>query len=271
MVRDYKKESELIKERKASNKSYFGVNYIDSDAPFYMSQDSFNIALAIKHNKRGASYNDIFKSIDERDKENFNLYCRYYKALDSVAFNNELNRIINKFGFREIKELSSLSNCIYIMVFDAFNQFYIGKAQKSVKDRIVKHWRSNMRDYISLGGRVGVDFFKMKDTTRIFILQDFKKAKSVKEFESVSDYEIYINGSNYLRFSPQVDISELALVERVIINDALICFSVNDRIDVLNDKRVKEMLNAHNLNYDNATIKHYNDYLMKLFNYEKVK
>ena len=85
----------------------------------------------------------------------------------SKEFNAFLSGVLkqnpNFYEIHDLKEVHKKSG-LYLMVLDNYNLCYIGQATQSIKRRIMTHWSRN--DYFT---GTGIDLFRAKDTTRIFV------------------------------------------------------------------------------------------------------
>lgn len=128
------------------------------------------------------------------DSDNKQLYLDWYdkhisffKDLSSSEFNLQLEKLLKK--FKGFKPITNIDDCnfpgIYIMVLDNYKQLYIG-VSRNIKKRIMQHWNKIVKpDYLSNcmnNAPIGIDCFKVLDTTRIY----------------VSDYSHFINLVNYM-------------------------------------------------------------------------
>lgn len=186
----------------------------------------------------------------------------FFETIDKKTFLLELDRIVKKYGFKRVGTIPTTKNCLYIMVLGKYNQFYVGKSVSSVNARIKKHWRSNMRDYISIAylevDRLPIDAFKMFDTTEVYVLEDFEKVKTDPNFKTISKYELEHNQSNCHKTKPELD--ELSLVERTVINECNLCCSLNDRTPILSYDNYKKLETYFGKKRVELKIKDFNDY-----------
>lgn len=82
------------------------------------------------------------------------------------GFNAALNNFLRKFKeFQKVENLDALKerNGIYLLVLDEYNSCYLGQSN-DLRKRIMRHWSRN--DYFT---GTGIDMFKAKDTTRIYV------------------------------------------------------------------------------------------------------
>lgn len=111
------------------------------------------------------SFDSGFWKVINRD----NKYLEKMKRL-SENTGQGFREAINKFlgdnpKFKEIDNLNFVKEIpgLYLIILDEYNACYIGQAQ-DLKKRIMRHWSRN--DYFS---GTGIDMFKAKDTTRIYV------------------------------------------------------------------------------------------------------
>ncbi len=214
---------------------YFGIRYCDTDGPFYMSRD-----LIIKHllaQKESYYFKSEFNDELKLNLEMFDNNIKFFDSLDSIEFEKALKLLVEKYHFKQIKSVSGFRNCLYILVFDKYKQFYVGSA-KSLSNRTKKHWNTivNFSRFTWIGlenSRLNVDTFRMKDNTRIFVLTDIhqllieNKDKIVKSLEKTNTFGIY-------KLETMTDLEK---AERIVINDSSVKFCLSDRVPI-NCKKV---------------------------------
>ena len=140
--------------------------------------------------------------IDQRNRclINFDINMERFASLDAEDFEKVLLRFTKGRKFREIYTLDDeickvnpydidLDGYVYIMVFDAYKQAYIGITRSSVKQRIKQHWGKRRAFDRLIFGQVeksvlSIDSFGPLDTTRIFVLPYSQDRKTALE-----DYE----------------------------------------------------------------------------------
>lgn len=250
--------------REASSSSYLGMNYAEEDAPFYMTIDSFISGFG-RFRSKDAMNDNFYRDEILIAKKCFSLNTSFFDSIDNAFFLKELNRIVQKYGFKKVESIPTTKNCLYLMVVGKYKQFYVGKCVSSASSRIRRHWRSNMRDYhffVSMEyERLPIDAFKMFDTTEVYILDDFKKVKADPNFATVSKYELVKNHSNCHKRVPELD--ELSLVERTVVNECNLCCSLNDRTPILTFKNYSRLEDYFGKNRYELKIKDFNDYSFK--------
>lgn len=99
---------------------------------------------------------------------------RTLRQNSSEGFNAALDHFLNKSkqfypltNLNDVKEVSG----IYLLVLDEYNICYLGQAD-DIRKRIMRHWSRN--DYFT---GTGIDMFKAKDTTRIYVAPVDRKRK----------------------------------------------------------------------------------------------
>lgn len=108
----------------------------------------FNFAYVLIHD---FWYIDKLKTLAQNNSSSFN------EMLDSfLAKNKHFHPLTN---LNNVKEVSG----IYLLVLDEYNVCYLGQSN-DLQKRIMRHWSRN--DYFT---GTGIDMFKAKDTTRIYI------------------------------------------------------------------------------------------------------
>ena len=129
--------------------------------------------------------------------KNYDINMERFATLDAEDFEKTLSGFIKGRKFREIYALdesicneepysSGLSGYVYIMVFDAYKQVYIGITTNNVKTRIQQHWKKKRAfDRLIFGtvetSVISIDSFGPLDTTRIFVLPYSEKRKTPLE------------------------------------------------------------------------------------------
>lgn len=100
---------------------------------------------------------------------------RTVKQNSFEGFNAALDSFINKYSeFQKLENLNNVKgkNGIYLLVLDEYNVCYLGQSN-DLRKRIMRHWSRN--DYFS---GTGLDMFKAKDTTRIYVALTESKHKT---------------------------------------------------------------------------------------------
>lgn len=213
-----------------AKEEYFGIRYTDKDSPFNMSKELIKKQLVSQKDK-------VFfiSDFDKRMKQNLEMFDNnidFFNSLDNGKFNTELLKIVHKYHFFEIQNTSGYKNCLYILVFDGYKQFYVGSA-KSLSNRTKKHWNAIMDfsrfTWIGLEhSRLNVDTFRMKDNTRIFVCTDINELleenrnKLGPNLEKTNTFGVY-------KFDTM---SDLEKAERIVINDSPVKYCLSDRIPI---------------------------------------
>ncbi len=112
-------------------------------------------------------------------------------------FNEWSADFFSKSPWQEVTDLTKFNeiNGIYALVLDGYDKCYIGQAQ-NIKKRILQHWRT---DRI---GTYGIDLFRAKDTTRIYVFQVSKEETNQNEYDYVQkipqEYRLNVlHGGNF--------------------------------------------------------------------------
>jgi len=121
---------------------------------------------------------------------NYDLNMQYFHDLEQNKFNTYIEQFVNKYHFKEIKDLNELDNVygIYMLVLDEYKQVYIG-ISSNIKSRILSHWNGHKVFSKMIYGSVetsilSIDSFGALDTTRIFYKGNYiDERKIVKEFK----------------------------------------------------------------------------------------
>lgn len=110
--------------------------------------------------------------------QNFDLNMEYFRSLDKVDFNNAIETFLKAHRcFKKIDDLRDYAGVsgYYLMVLDEYKQVYIGKSD-NIKNRIRRHW-TNVKPFDTIlfpmyavnQSRFSIDFFRVLDTTRIYV------------------------------------------------------------------------------------------------------
>ena len=252
-----------------SDKKYLGLEYVSSD----FSYTKLNLQQ-FKADFLKAVESEYVKRNDEYSKEQYNEYkddlklyvqnvafnLKTLKALNRIDFEEELSKIINKYHFIEIKDISSYKNCLYLAVIDEYNQFYVGKCVNGLKNRMRKHWTAkiNPARHLWNGGfeasRIKYDDFKMFDTTRIFVCEDINTIIEENEDEA-NDTRLEVN--NTFGFDKFEEMDELAKAERIVINNSKCRFCLSDRTPLMNCPRYNKLEKIYGISRNDMLIKQY--------------
>lgn len=217
-----------------NNSYYFGIGYVSKDLLYSkLSEVQFKEELL----------NEILKNYGKIDEELVEILCnnlkinlQYFKNLEKDEFEIELMRIVNKYHFEEIKDVSSYKDCLYILVIDEYKQFYVGKTVRELKKRVNDHWRAKIitERQIFDGGneysRIKVDNFQMFDTTRIFVCPDYKKIIN-ENIEFANNKKI--EKTNTFGYEDFYDMNDLSKAERIVIDNCKCKFCLSDRTALL--------------------------------------
>lgn len=224
-----------------ATKTYFGIRYGEFEVPFLVSRELVDDQLISQKEKF-----NMFGDFEERHKENMKVFdncIKHFKSLDKKEFNKSLNKLVKMFNFHEINDTNKHKNCLYILVFDKYKQYYVGSA-KNLSNRTKKHWSAIMDPvrFSWRGGqysRINVDTFRMKDNTRIFVCDNPKsilisyKDKNTRFLETTNTFGIY----------KYEEMSELEKAERIVINSCDIKFCLSDRIPIdAQENKIEEYL-----------------------------
>lgn len=167
----------------------------------YISDEAWN-SLAWAH--RDADYSehsDAFLLV-QRDQAlvNFDLAMRYFAALDTGEFEDALQRILEKGrtfqAVQSLKDWQGVSG-VYVLVFDEYRQFYVGKAN-DIRKRVRDHWVSRKPfDRLLFGSHYEsvfpVDELRALDTTRIYAARSKNPFGLEERVEKVGDPRFSLN------------------------------------------------------------------------------
>lgn len=252
-----------------SDKTYFGMEYVSSDFSFgklnstQFKQD-FLCEVEKEHSKRHDEYSNEkyleYKRDIDKYVENVLINIHTLKELSHHDFEKELSRVIKKYHFKEVDDISSYKNCLYLIVLDEYKQFYVGKAVTSLKNRMRKHWTAKIipAKHLWNGGfeasRIKFDDFKMFDATRIFVCEDIK-TMLIENKDEASDRRIEIN--NTAGFDHFDEMNDLAKAERIVINNCKCVFCLSDRTPLMNSNLYDKLEVAYNTSRFELLIKQY--------------
>jgi hypothetical protein len=131
---------------------------------------------------------------------NFDLSMSYFEALNSAEFASALQLVLAK--ARSLKAVDRLSDWdgasgVYVMVFDAYKQFYIGQS-RDIARRIREHWtKSKKFDRLVHGSPYRsvfpVDEMRALDNTRIFAARSTNISALEKRAEAAADPRFCLN------------------------------------------------------------------------------
>lgn len=236
------------------DKMFFGVEYVSSD----------NVGRKLNLNDFKKEFLDQVEKIYSRKKDKYSIdkYQEYirdidkyvknveinistFEKLNKTAFNNEINRITTKYHFKEVDDISSFNKCLYLVVLDEYKQFYVGKSESNLKGRMRKHWTAKIIPSRHLwtgdfeSSRIKFDDFKMFDTTRIFVCDDISQI--LKENRSEAE-DRRIERTNTFGIEKFENMNELAIAERIVINNCKCLFCLSDRTPLMSCERFYSQL-----------------------------
>ena len=196
----------------------------------------------------------------DRITKNFDNNIQYFGTLDQLGFENEVNHIVNQFHFEEVSELLRDNNCLYMMVFDEYKQFYIGKCDYNLRNRIRSHWSAFVDPYhqIWTGGeedsRLSVDNFGAFDNTRIFVC---KNPNQILEENPDLANNMRIARSNLFVELNYDELSKLEKAERIVIINCLCAYCLSDRLPILSYSKYEKLAKSNNCKKEELTIKQF--------------
>jgi hypothetical protein len=154
-------------ERQRIKDKHFGVGTSCLGGLYFSLEESLNRMLNHMVQNYDKDPDQSFYAI----LRNFWLYAKLIedsKSNTSECLCKEIDKLRTAYpGLAEITDLNLVKKKtgIYIMVLDKYNLMYVGQA-KDIAGRIMRHWSRS--DYFD---GTGVDLFKAKDTTRIFVME----------------------------------------------------------------------------------------------------
>ncbi len=228
-----KEEIEKVQLRDKLTKKHFGVEYVDHQ-DFYNKLNKKQFELQFKEElEKDADLKEQFPNIAKEAVDNLKTNIDYFKSLNHNSFEKCLKTVVDRYYFKEVTSLEKdYSNCLYIMVFDEYSQFYIGKTTQYLEQRICNHWSSKIVPWRFFWGekeysRISVDTFKRLDCTRIFV------ATNIKGILSDSSNRITvrkIEETNCFFTGKLEDMSDLEIAERIVINNSPSLYCLSDRV-----------------------------------------
>lgn len=220
------------------DKEHFGVSYCSKDVSHnLMNVKDIKRIYSVQLN-RGPDSKYLLTPLQLANNIKQNL--SFFTSLDKKSFNRELLKIVKKYHFKRITKLADIEDCLYIMVFDQYKQFYIGQSRNSVRERIKRHWTANVDDFrrVWVGGkkfsRISVDEFKILDCTRIYICEDYEQILN----DNAEDINKELCVTN-LAFSPVFEeMNDLSIAERIVINNSTAYYCLSDRLPLPDYRKI---------------------------------
>jgi len=252
-----------------SDDKFFGMEYVKGDVNSpkleinnFKNEFLFEVEKEYKNRNDEFSKEQYCKFTTDICKyvNNLNKNLEYFKTISKKMFDDELNRIVNRYHFREIEDLNSIKKCIYLVVLGDYNQFYVGKCDTTLKSRMRKHWTAKVipSRHLWNGGfeysRIKFDDFKMFDTTRIFVCQEFDKIIEENQNEA-NDKRIEV--TNTFGLEKFDEMNNLAISERIIINNCKCAFCLSDRTPLIDAPVYKKLEQIYGLTKNDLLVKHY--------------
>lgn len=134
---------------------------------------------------------------------NFDLSMSYFASLNVEEFEEALGHVLAK--GRTFKPVQSLKDWdgvagAYVMVFDEYRQFYVGKAD-DIRRRIKQHWGARKHfDRLIYGTKYDsifpADELRALDTTRIFAARSRNPFAVEQRAEKAADQRFCLNRMN---------------------------------------------------------------------------
>ncbi len=254
-----------------SDTSYFGMGYMKSDFPylrFDINHFKQEFLDEVNNYDEDLDYQIETKRsyLNEADKylENIEKNLEYFESLEFEKYNSELIRIVNRFNFKEITDISKYKKCLYLVALDDYKQFYVGKSAGGLKNRMRKHWSAKVIpgrqtwkggfDY----SRMKFDNFKMHDATRIFVCDCIDDL--IKNNKEMAD-DPRIECSNTFSFGDFYEImDELAKAERIVINECKCMYCLSDRVPLMQSPEYDALSVKYGINKNELKIMHYNQF-----------
>ncbi len=252
-----------------SDKLFFGMEYVSNDiVSERLNVERFKVEflqeVEKEHKKRTDEYStERYKEyIRDIDKyvQNVSFNLDFFQKLNKNDFENEIARIVSKYHFTEVEDISSYKNCLYLIILDDFNQFYVGKSERSLKNRMRKHWTAKIIPgrHLWNGGfessRIKFDDFKMFDTTRIFVCEDILGIINDNKAEAEDKRIEITNTFGVERFE---EMNALTIAERIVINNCKCLFCLSDRTPLIINEIYSKLEKIYNVSKNDLLIKQY--------------
>lgn len=130
---------------------------------------------------------------------NYDLSIAYFQALDRDEFEMSLEQVRDRGRLKAVERLSDWSGVegVYVMVFDEYKQFYVGKAN-DIRARVKRHWGARKPFDRLVFGTVydsvfPVDELRALDNTRIFATRTREPFALEQRIEAVADRRFTLN------------------------------------------------------------------------------
>jgi hypothetical protein len=136
----------------------------------------------------------------DRALRNFDLSLAYFETLDAAEFEGAIDTVLAKAkSLKPVDDLTAWNEAdgVYVMVFDAYKQFYVGMAS-DIRARIRQHWTGRKPfDRLVFGSTYNsilpVDELGQLDTTRIFAARSRNRYSLEEKLEAVADQRFTLN------------------------------------------------------------------------------
>lgn len=166
-----------------------------------LGEDLWNGTAWVYRDEEHTQHSDLYLLV-QRDAAlvNFDLSMSYFASLDVGEFEAALEQVLAK--GRSFKPVQSLKDWdgvegAYVMVFDEYRQFYVGKAD-DIRKRIKQHWGTRKSfDRLVFGSKYDsifpVDELRALDTTRIFAARSTNPYAVEQRAEKAADQRFCLN------------------------------------------------------------------------------
>ena len=242
------------------------ITEFNAETDKYLSkyEDRQNLEMIYK------KYKDCFMDNSEKFINNLRINLHFFKSLDEIGFKKEVERVSLKYHFKQIDDMSSYKNCLYMAVLDEYKQIYVGKCVNGLKNRMRKHWNAKIipNRQIWSGGfeysRIKYDNFKLFDTTRLYVCNDIESIIIENQNEA---NDMRLEHDNTFGYNYYECMSDLDKAERIVINNMKCAFSLSDRVALTTYDYYEELSKKYELSKENLLIKHY----IKLDEYKPIE
>lgn len=166
-----------------------------------MSEEMWDGSAWMYRDDEHAEHSDEYM-LFQRDRalRNFDLSMAHFETLDPAQFETALQEVLatdERFApIESLRDWNEVSG-VYVMVFDAYRQFYIGKSD-DIRKRVRSHWAGRKGfDRLLFGSPYSsifpVDELRALDTTRIYAVRSSDPFYLEERVERAADARFCLN------------------------------------------------------------------------------